>query len=227
MRTLRVLQSGLTLAVILLGWRAAWAAETYDLRKYLPMNQGDSWTYEHKQGGRTTTDDLVVTVQGTKEIGGSKFMVRKQTNGVIDYYKHSAKGVELAGGKAKSPIGLIDWSVATPIIYPAACKLAQPYIQKMKGKSGPKLPLMPLAKNLNMTCTFTALDEETVKTPARKFEKCLRCKIVIDAGKVLGTESKTVRTMWLAKGIGEVKAEITYGDGETHYYVLKSAEKGE
>jgi hypothetical protein len=198
-------------------------AAPFDIRDYFPLNQGDTWTYEHRQGGRIVTAALVSTIDGTKKLDGVEYVVRTKSNGEIAYFRHGSKGVENKGGKSKSPIGLVDWSASTPIYYPAACMMGRSTTQKTKGVSGPKLPLMPFKKNLTYNATFTVLAEETVKVPAGKFRDCLKVKLVIDCGKVLGHQSKTSQVMWLKESVGEVKTEITYGDGQTHHYALKSA----
>ncbi len=202
---------------------AVLAQQTYDIRDYFPLDQGDTWVYEVREGGKAAGKPLKVQIKGTKKLNGRQYVVCEQSNGVVDYYLHTDKGVQSIGGKGKSQIGLVKWTLKEPLIYPAACEVGTTYKQEIQGHSGPKLPLLFTRISLNMKVEYTLEKVEDCHVPAGTFRDCLRVKMVVDCGKIAGHRSHTVKTSWLAEGLGTVKCITKYANGSTEERVLKSA----
>ena len=165
-------------------------ASAYDLKKYYPLDQGNSWTYSVTEDGEITEE--TIRIKGKEVIAGVESVKIIYPDGDYECMAIDSQGMKmykaLDGGESK-------------VFKPAL--LIFPNI-----KVGESKKYSSSAKGYHRTATLTGeitLESiEDVNVPAGKFQRCLRFSCfkesVTDAG-----YDRDECTIWLAPGVGKIK----------------------
>jgi hypothetical protein len=199
------------------------AAPPYDVVDHFPLAIGNSWTWIDAGSGAVSS---VGTIGGKKTVSGAEVFVRRHTNKIVDYLRPTATGIEWYGGVVTSKVGELPWTLEQPIRLPNGMKVGDGRAQSLPGTVGPRRPLMPLAlpATLRFRLKFEAVED--VDCPAGRFRDCLRFAMTFDSGRIVGLETRTLRTVWYARGIGDVKSTVKEPGGPAKTYELRSATIG-
>jgi hypothetical protein len=173
---------------------------TYNIVDYFPLGQGDTWIWEYD-------GDETQTISGTENISGvdaakmidedGDYQLFTNSNGLTYYKKYDADDLEGCG-----------WSQSVftlpPTVIPAEVSIGAKYSSTFtsnytncRGES----------KTTTSSMEFTVEGIEDVTVPAGTFKDCLKIKhkssnMFSDEGQIESGEE----TVWLAKGVGRVKA---------------------
>jgi hypothetical protein len=179
---------------------------TYNIAEYFPLGQGDTWIWEYD-------GDETQTISGTETINGVVTAKRIDEDGDYELFTNS-NGITLYKNYDADDLEGCGWSqsVFTPPITatPAEVSIGAKYTSNFttnytncRGES----------KTTTSSMEFTVEGIEDVTVPAGTFKDCLKLKMksnnmFSDEGQIQSGEE----TIWLAKGVGEVKSIPTNGD---------------
>jgi hypothetical protein len=169
----------------------------FTMSEYLPLGQGDTWTY------REEDDDLTVkTISGTEKINGvdAAIMIDEDgdydlwtnSNGLMWYKEYDADDIPGCGWDQlifDPPIHASDPVVSVGSTYASNTVLTE---TDCTGSSA----------TASVSYEFRIDGIEDVTVPAGTFNNCLRIKGILTLNG--GTQTSEL-TIWLAKGVGEVK----------------------
>ncbi|MEW6418018.1 MAG: fibronectin type III domain-containing protein [Nitrospirota bacterium] len=180
----------------------------YNIAEYLPLAQGDTWSYRDTVDGDLETD----IISGTENINGvdaakkidedGDYQLWTNSNGITFYKKYDADDLDEDCGEGHG------WSqsVFTPPITATPAEVCigakytstfTSYYTNCRGES----------KTATSSMEFTIEGIEDVTVTAGTFKDCLKGKtkssnMFSDEGQIGSGES----TIWLAKGVGVVKS---------------------
>jgi hypothetical protein len=192
----------------------------YNLSGYLPLAVGNSWTWTNPQAARSRE---VATIGHKQRISGVEVLVREHDTKLVDYFRPTRRGIEWYGGVVLAKIGPVPWTLKQPILLPSNLKVGDTRTQQLPGSVGPLRPLIPIAVPATLQFTVRLDGLEDVTCAAGRFRDCLRVRMRFDAGKVLGIDTSTDRTVWYARGVGDVKATIKSAGSAAVTTTLRSA----
>ena len=171
---------------------------TFSISEYFPLGQGDTWTY------REEDDDLTVkTVAGTEEINGvdaakiidedGDYYLWTNSNGLVWYKEYDADDIPGCGWQQiifNPPVIASGDVVSIGSAYASTSTLSE---TDCTGGSA----------TVSVSYLFNIEGIENVTVPAGTFNNCLRIKGILA---VNGSTETNEMTIWLAKGVGEVKS---------------------
>jgi len=180
----------------------------FTMSEYLPLGQGDIWTYREEDNELT-----VKTVSGTENINGvdaakiidedGDYQLWTNSNGIIWYKEYDADDIPGCGWKQlifDPPIHASAPVVSVGSTYSANTTLTE---TNCTGSSSTS----------SVSYDFSIEGIENVTNPAGTFNNCLRIKGILT---VNGSTQTNEMTIWLAKGVGEVKTiSISKQNGTT------------
>ena len=170
----------------------------FTISEYFPLGQGDTWTY------REEDNDLTVkTISGTERINGvdaakiidedGDYYLWTNSNGLVWYKEYDADDIPGCGWEQivfNPPIIASSAVVSVGSAYASAATLSA---SDCTGGSA----------NVSISYVFSIEGIENVTVPAGIFNNCLRIKGILT---VNGSTETNEMTIWLAKGVGEVKS---------------------
>jgi hypothetical protein len=170
---------------------------TFTISEYFPLEQGNTWTY------REEDDDLTVkTISGTEKINAvdaakmidedGDYSLWTNTNGLVWYKEYDADDIPGCGWKQQlfnPPIHASDPVVSVGSTYASYTVLT-------------KIDCTGSSATASVSYEFSIEGIENVTVPAGTFNNCLRIKGILSMN---GGAQTSELTIWLAKGVGEVK----------------------
>lgn len=193
-------------------------AATITASEYLPLADGNSWTYS-VDGFSISTRTVL---PGATLINGRATKAMQDSDGLIDYFTSDANGIREYGEFDPSPpAGTVTFS--PPIVHVRGISPVPDEITNAGtvSLSFPDISAVPFVFNYTDTPVVEAF--ETIAVPAGSFNT-LR---VQDTLRIFGTsqgvafDETIVEANWAARLIGVVQAVVTDIDG-TQTYVLTS-----
>lgn len=167
------------------------------ISEYFPLGQGDTWTYWEEDNELT-----VKTITGTENINGvdaariidedGDYTLWTNSNGLVWYKEYEADDIPGCGWRQlvfSPPVQTSDPVVSVGSVYASASTLTE---TDCTGSSS--------AASVSYEFRFDGTEDVTV--PAGTFMNCLRIKGFLS---IDGTPEANEMTIWLAKGIGQVK----------------------
>jgi hypothetical protein len=171
---------------------------TFTISDYFPLGQGDTWTY------REEDDELTVkTISGTENINGvdaakiidedGDYYLWTNSNGLVWHKEYDAEDVPGCGWQQlifNPPIISSDAVVSVGSTYASNTTLSE---TDCAGGSA----------TASISYVFSVEGIDSVTVPAGTFNNCLMIKGILT---VNGSTETNEMTIWLAKGVGEVKS---------------------
>lgn len=171
---------------------------TFTISEYFPLGQGDTWTY------REEDDELTVkTISGTENINGvdaakimdedGDYYLWTNSNGLVWHKEYDADDVPGCGWQQlifNPPIIASGAVVSVGSTYSSNTILGE---TDCAGGSA----------TASISYVFNVEGIDSVTVPAGTFNNCLRIKGILT---VNGSTATNEMTIWLAKGVGEVKS---------------------
>jgi hypothetical protein len=170
---------------------------TFTISEYMPLGQGDTWTYREEDN-----DSTVKTISGTEKINGvdavkiidedGDYTLWTNSNGLKWYKEFDADDIPGCGWDQQlfnPPITASDPVVSIGSTYTSNTVLTK---VDCTGSSG----------TASVSYGFSIEGIENVTVPAGTFNNCLRIKGILSMN---GGAQTSEFTIWLAKGVGEVK----------------------
>lgn len=182
----------------------------YDMEDYYPLNENDRWVYNYKadDNGEEIVSQEVAKVKGAESIAGveTKTMLSKK-------FDNQAVAVDFEGVKLYKSWG---WSGGDYEHFNPP-KMLYPNMEKGETKT---YTIESVAHNMDdeivnttmksgtLTVTLEAVEE--VEVPAGKYKDCLKFISVYEYKYPHRPASgKETSTVWLAPGVGRIKAEYS------------------
>lgn len=196
--------------------------QAYPAASYLPLNDGNSWTYT--MNGRSGFTASVRA--GNSNINGSASKALSSTDGEIDYFTNDTSGILLHKIHSRpeniSGCGNTSFTITAS---PAITFVPYDFVfGNVYNSSGMVTAHTNCGGPMTVSMTYTASSAisgpETVTTGAGTFQAI---KVVFNlTTNYNGVASEGSATYWLASGVGIVKETITNSQGAPETYVLSS-----
>ncbi|MCF7907371.1 MAG: hypothetical protein K9L86_00620 [Candidatus Omnitrophica bacterium] len=189
-------------------------ALAYDLSKYYPLNEGDSWEYltsgiGYVEGGADKAEfsDMIEVdkIESKESISGKRTMVK--VSGALE--EKECLAVDSEGLKLYK---LIDGPGGYDIFTPPFMQLANLAVGESKTFLSNAIGYGDRSSEgarLN-TNTITLESVERVEVPAGLFDDCLKFTSTGERAYADGNYENIESTVWLALGVGVVKADYIY-----------------
>jgi hypothetical protein len=171
---------------------------TFTISEYFPLGQGDTWTYREEDQELT-----VKTISGTEKINGvdaakmidedGDYYLWTNSNGLVWHKEYDADDIPGCGWEQlifNPPIVASGAIVSVGSTYASNTTLIQTDCTNSSA-------------TVSVSYEFSIEGLENVIVPAGTFNNCIRIKGILSVNG--GTETNEI-TIWLAKGLGEVKS---------------------
>lgn len=174
-------------------------ALAYDLKEYYPLNQGDTWRYSVIEGQKSQEE--VVKIEGREIVGSVETQKIVYSNNGYGCLAFDSEGLKQY--KYFDEYGY-EIFVQSEMVFPNEIKIgeAKEYPMSKIGYSlaGEKIDEKKESIKISLESTGD------IKVPAGKFINCLKFSIISEEKSAAGDYNKDDCVVWLAQGVGEVKA---------------------
>jgi hypothetical protein len=171
---------------------------TFTMSEYFPLGQGDTWTY------REEDEELTVkTISGTEKINGvdaakmidedGDYQLWTNSNGLVWYKEYDADDIPGCGWEQlifNPPI-----NASGPVVFVGSTYASNTTLTETDCTGS--------SATSSLSYEFSIEGIENVTVPAGTFINCLKIKGNLT---VNGSTQTSEMTIWLAKGLGEVKS---------------------
>ncbi len=174
-------------------------ALAYDLKEYYPLNQGDIWRYSVIEGQKSY-EEIV-------KIGGREIVDNVETQKIT--YSNNDYGCLAFNSEGLRQYKYLDkygYEIFVPseIVFPNEIKVGEvkeyPMNKVRYNLTGEKIDEKKESRRISLESTGD------IKVPAGKFINCLKFSIISEERSAAGDYEKDDCVIWLAQGVGEVKA---------------------
>jgi hypothetical protein len=195
--------------------------ETDSSAEYLPLVDGNSWTYR-VTGTDGTYNETMTVLPGTTVINGVATKAVQYSDGDIDYFTSDTNGIRYHRSYDATPPPIITFTFNPPLLY-AHEKLSIPdtiYSSGIVSVMHETAGTFPL----NYAATSEIKSLETVLVPAGTYETVRISDLTNMNGKFQGDtiDYSEWGDTWLAKHIGVIKQTFYDNDGGAEEWVMIS-----
>lgn len=169
----------------------------FTMSEYFPLGQGDTWTYREEDAELT-----VKTISGTENINGvnaakmidedGDYHLWTNSNGIVWYKEYDAD--DIPGCSWEQLIFNPPIIASGPVVSVGSTSASNTTLTKTDCTGS--------SSTASVSYEFSIEGIENVTVPAGTFNNCLRIKGILT---VNGSTETSEMTIWLAKGLGEVK----------------------
>lgn len=186
-------------------------AAAFSVAPYLPLSDGNTWSYRlTESNGRVSTETVAVQA-GTVTYNGVATKALRWNDGYVEYYSNDSQGIRVHAGFDPSSNQTMVFNGTGAILAPADITIGQTIASSgtvtIPGQTG---------TSLSYSTTANILGLESVTVPAGTFN-ALKMQFEVTVGGTISGQPFSVSsgtTYWVVPNIGPVKEVSRDSDGK-------------